>query len=672
MCNDIISKNKASGGYTVFTKAIPIWKKGAVCPDDYAEFRLSFAGRYDEAFILIAAGTDYTARLNGALISFGQYQDYPEHRVFDEINIGKYLGDGNNLIEITVWHHGIDSQTGIGDSAFLIAEIVGDGRVLAFTSRSTPSRQAKGYIPRICRRITSQLGLSWNYDANSPEADFCESVTVTLPICEWVKRPIEKLVLRNSCEGRLVRSGDFFYSPSTGDRGKDMSKAVLDSGNGDGEYFIFDLGSEFVGFPSFSFEAGEPCEVAIGWGEHLADGICRTGVRDFCCMYYTKAGKNEFTSYFRRFGCRYIQLFIKCRGVNDVSLSLIPVEYPLENKPCRFELRRREIYETCRRTLVSCMHDHYEDCPWREQALYTLDSRNQMLCGYYAFGEYSFARASLELMSRGVRKDGFMPLCFPAGLDRPIPVYTLAYFIQMYEYSHYSGDLTLAKELFPLLERLMKNFTDRLDGGLVGRINGFWNFYEWSRGMDGGSKAHENEKEAPLNAFLVLALEAMEKICDLLGKDSKPYRETAERVRFAIGERFYNKEVCLFESFEARERGTYSVLTNSLCLLCGAAEGKHKGKILELLASNGDIAGIDSVPDTLAMTSFRYDALIKEDKERFSSVILSEIDRVYGGMLDRGATTFFETVKGESDFGGAGSLCHGWSALPIYYYEILL
>ena len=67
MCNDIISKNKASGGYMVFTKAIPIWKKGAVCPDDYAEFRLSFAGRYDEAFILIAAGTDYTARLNGAL-----------------------------------------------------------------------------------------------------------------------------------------------------------------------------------------------------------------------------------------------------------------------------------------------------------------------------------------------------------------------------------------------------------------------------------------------------------------------------------------------------------------------------------------------------------------------------------------------------------------------------
>ena len=26
---------------------------------------------------------------------------------------------------------------------------------------------------------------------------------------------------------------------------------------------------------------------------------------------------------------------------------------------------------------------------------------------------------------------------------------------------------------------------------------------------------------------------------------------------------------------------------------------------------------------------------------------------------------------GKDDMGGAGSLCHGWSALPIYYYSLL-
>lgn len=667
-------KTKSQEAFLVFTKAFPIWKKGAVCPDDYADFRLSFQGRHGDVVLRIAAGTDYTVRLNGTLVAFGQYPDYPTHRAYDEVSIGGYLSDGANDCDITVWYHGVDSQTEVCDAAFLIAEVAGkNGEVLAFTSEDTPSRQAEGYVPHICRRITSQLGLAWNFDANRSAEAFKTSVAVALPPCEWVKRPIERLSTLSPVNGRLVRSGDFSYSPSTGDRGKDMAKALLDTGEGDGKYYIFDLGRECVGFPSFAFETNEPCEVAVGWGEHLSDGRCRTGVRDFCCMYYAKGGKNSFASYFRRFGCRYVQLFIKSREVKDVSLSFIPVEYPLGNKPCRFDGMRKDIYETCRRTLICCMHDHYEDCPWREQALYTLDSRNQMLCGYYAFGEYAFARASLELMSRGVRSDGFLPLCFPAGLDRPIPVYTLVYFIQMYEYAGYSGDISLLSELFPLLERLMRNFTERIgDDGLIGRISGFWNFYEWSQGMEGYAKAPDDEREAPLNAFLVLALEAMAKICDLLGKEGKAYREAAARVRRAIGDTFYNEEVCLFESFGARERGSYSVLTNSLCLLCGAAEGKDKEKLLALLASNGKMSEIETVPDTLAMTAFRYDALLKEDKERFRPVILSEIDSVYGGMLERGATTFFETIRGEADFSGAGSLCHGWSALPIYYYEILL
>ena len=40
-------------------------------------------------------------------------------------------------------------------------------------------------------------------------------------------------------------------------------------------------------------------------------------------------------------------------------------------------------------------------------------------------------------------------------------------------------------------------------------------------------------------------------------------------------------------------------------------------------------------------------------------------------MLEAGSTTVWETELGEQDFSGAGSLCHGWSAMPIYYYHTL-
>ena len=40
-------------------------------------------------------------------------------------------------------------------------------------------------------------------------------------------------------------------------------------------------------------------------------------------------------------------------------------------------------------------------------------------------------------------------------------------------------------------------------------------------------------------------------------------------------------------------------------------------------------------------------------------------------LLDDGATSFYETELGWRDFDCAGSLCHGWSALPVYYYTKL-
>ena len=71
------------------------------------------------------------------------------------------------------------------------------------------------------------------------------------------------------------------------------------------------------------------------------------------------------------------------------------------------------------------------------------------------------------------------------------------------------------------------------------------------------------------------------------------------------------------------------------------------------------------------MLTFRYDALLYTDKEKYSSYILDEIERKYRPMVEYGIGTVWETELGQSDFENAGSLCHGWSALPIYYYHIL-
>ena len=44
------------------------------------------------------------------------------------------------------------------------------------------------------------------------------------------------------------------------------------------------------------------------------------------------------------------------------------------------------------------------------------------------------------------------------------------------------------------------------------------------------------------------------------------------------------------------------------------------------------------------------------------------LDETWSAMLDAGATSFWEVSEGWKAFGGAGSLCHGWSAVPVYFY----
>ena len=69
--------------------------------------------------------------------------------------------------------------------------------------------------------------------------------------------------------------------------------------------------------------------------------------------------------------------------------------------------------------------------------------------------------------------------------------------------------------------------------------------------------------------------------------------------------------------------------------------------------------------------AFLYDALLTVDRKKYGEYVLSDIQRIYSPMLKTGNNTVWETELGAADFDDAGSLCHGWSAIPVYYYHLL-
>lgn len=682
--------------------AVWIWRQGGAGKDEYVDFLCTFdADEIENWQLYISADSDYNVYINGRLTAFGQYSDYPARKVYDAVDISRYVGAGANRMIIRVWYYGVDSQTYMRGEAGLIFSLRQCERVVCESSKAVLSRRSKDYISGNCQSITSQLGLTFCYNVNGDDGYLLNCDVGFEPSAEMPQRPKPELVRpilglstgKRTCMSIVGMGAYCLCGGENAAQRMQLSRLFpgeVDVADGraalrckrDGIYIVVDLGRETVGFLTLEVTVPNTAHIDIGYGEHLRGGVCPVviGTRCFCAEYIASPGHNSFMNAYRRFGGRYLQIFVPSEWVELDYLGITPTLYPV-NEPLRrpADPLRRRIYDVCVDTLRLCMHEHYEDCPWREQALYTMDSRNQMLCGYYAFGEYRFARASLWLISQGVREDGLLSLCYPAGLDYPIPSFSLIYFVQMREYIDYSGDTTLAKQCYPVLESLMRTFlTRRVASGLVSNFEGLWNFYEWSHGMSGGRGTDKNT-DAPLNAMLVLALESLSKICEYLNMPGNEWREAASELRAAIGKQFYDESVGLFRT--SANADSFSVLTNALCLLCGAA-GEHDVRhILKIIVNNdGEIFRnvmyesenhVSVVPTTLSMNCFRYDALLSVDRQKYGTIILGELDRVYGFMLEQGATSFWETIKGRVDFHGAGSLCHGWSALPIYYYSIL-
>ena len=630
-----------------FENALWIWCNANPQPDEYGEFLDQFDYEAGKAFLRISADSNYAAYVNGALAAWGQYADFPYDKVYDEVDITDWCGEGKNRIAIVVWYYGIDnSSTYCRGNAGLLYEVAGEEKTLCMSSENTLSRMSKAYQNHRMRIITGQLGLGYGYDATREDdwmtgepVDFHPSVEVKQNPPLRV-RPCDKLTLLSDVDGTECRK-------------------ISDTD------VIFDLGSEQVGF--LRLKLSSPCEqdITIAYGEHLEDGCVRRiiGGRDFSVSYRAKQGENEYLNPFRRLGCRYLEIHSEY-PVTVEKLAIAPTMYVLEEKTRpRLTPLQTKIYDMCVETLHLCMHEHYEDCPWREQALYAMDSRNQMLAGYYAFGEYRFPRACLQLMSKDRRGDGLLSICYPIKMDFVIPSFSLHYVTECREYLDYSGDREFLEEIYPKLVSVVEAFTSHSKDGLVPPFAGkrYWNFYEWRQGLDGAA-TDPSQPDVLLNALLSLALQNLGAIADKLGKEND-YRAQAELLNSHIRRVFWDEEAGLCRNLP---QGGGSQLGNALAILCGAVTGREAEDLCERLRTDEALT-----PISLSMLCFKYDAWLKVDKERYTCVILEDIEQIYTPMVDYGGTTVWETELGEKDFDNAGSLCHGWSAMPIYYYHIL-
>jgi hypothetical protein len=256
------------------------------------------------------------------------------------------------------------------------------------------------------------------------------------------------------------------------------------------------------------------------------------------------------------------------------------------------------------------------------------------------------------------RDDGLLSICYPCGVDLTIPSFSLYYIISLYEYLKYTGDKSIIFESNDKINEIIGTFINNSENGLVKRFGKecHWNFYDWTEYLSGSLyKAEEAKSDPNINLLFIIALKAYKEICKIVGLDFN-YEDKINEVSKNVVLKFYDEKegIFLFDKDGKLE------LTNALGVLSGALNDSQNAIIAK------KIAGKELISSSLSMKCFAYDALLSVD-EGYKDYILNEIRENYARMIETG--TAWETVIGTEDFNGSGSLCHGWSSIPIYYYQ---
>lgn len=697
-------------------KASWVWPSDYECgPNQYVQFRHEFdmVEPIDAAKLIISCDSNYALWMNGVFIDCGQYHDFPSHKVCDVLEVCN-LKQGKNVLACLVYYQGEGGFQYLKGQPGLLYQLEA-GETTVTSGTQTICRIDPNYKSGEVDKITAQLGYTFEYDATG--ADNWREINYT-PGTDWSHlsnrdllsiqarpiestRPIKKLVFKDRIDPRIAAQGVFIRK--TGDETPLAERMQSDylsprwvmdkQGNGplnfmydtlkdaDGQYLVLDLGREEAGIFDLDIDAAAETIVDISWGENLDDLRVRSyvGGRNFACRYICKEGRQRFTHYFKRFGGRYIQLNLSNMSGNVTAYyaGIIPVEYPVEHKgsfTCSDSLHNR-IYQTCARTLHLCMHEHYEDTPWREQALYAMDMRNQALAGYYCFGEYDFPAASIALLGKSLREDGFLEMCAPAQIPITIPVFSLAWVLAAADHYSYSGDIGALRTSYPVAKSILDKRAESITDGLVPVPCGeqYWQFYDWAFWLDGGTRVLGGKRyDAPFNLFYILALDAVALLAEAIGDSEAKaaYQSLANGLRNRAHDVFWDPQNGIYQTYAGEgadkdgAKDHHCELVQSLAILAGVCPKETAAELRKKLATEDN--GL--VKTTLSYTYYKFEALLT-DPDSYCNYVFDQIKRDWGHMLFCGATSFWETIKGASDFGNAGSMCHGWSGIPAYFYH---
>ena len=350
----------------------------------------------------------------------------------------------------------------------------------------------------------------------------------------------------------------------------------------------------------------------------------------------------------------------------EVTVGALAMDRETKGLPVRGSFRcsdaeLNEIWDVSVRTLELTCREVFIEGIKRDHWVWSGDAVQSFLMNYYVFGDYDGCRDTLWTL-RG--KDPVK-----CHLNR-IMDYTFYWFDAVEKYRLYSGDPYIARQVYPRMKTLLEFALGRLDaaGRPVDRP-GDWMFIDWAPEPlhnTGGVTAFEQ-------MLLVRALEATAALAKEVGAadDANAYLARAKKLRDEIVPRYWNEEKGGLLHLMKADGSLDEQLTrypNMFGLFYGYFDEAKRARVVKDVLLNDNVLKIQ----TPYMRFYELESLCSLGMQE---TVTKEIKSYWGGMLNLGATSFWElynpSEKGVAHFAMYGrrygkSLCHAWGASPTY------
>jgi len=310
------------------------------------------------------------------------------------------------------------------------------------------------------------------------------------------------------------------------------------------------------------------------------------------------------------------------------------------------------------------MQTVYGDGPKRDQRLWIGDLYLESLANAYSFRNHALTRRCFYLLAALADEEGWLhatvyeyPTPHPQHHQHTMD-YSLLYGVALGEYLQATGDRRTAEELWPVVVRQIEFARTYLKDDIydMDKRPGWWLVFDWKDDLN---------RHASIQGLMTFAIEQGYELARMLGREAevKHWPGVVKAMKKASRRAFFDKKTGVVYSGPDRQA---SYLSQVWMILSGTLSADEGARALKSVLADSTAC----YPGSPYAYHYLIEAMIRCGMEEEARAELMEY---WGGMIDRGADTFWEVYDPNDDFKSPygffpiNSYCHAWSCTPVYF-----